>query len=102
MEYPHDIFRKAWELGLVNTHIPKEYGGLGLGCLDGVIISEELAYGCTGMMTAIEANGLAEAPLLVAASDEQKKKYLFFFSKFVYMFFVFSKEELPQFPLFPL
>ncbi|KAG0232766.1 hypothetical protein BGW42_007926 [Actinomortierella wolfii] len=45
-EYPTEIIRKAWELGLVNTH------------------------------TAIEANGLAEAPLLVAANDEQKKKYL--------------------------
>ena len=27
-------------------------------------------------MTAMEANGLAEAPLIVAASHEQKSKYL--------------------------
>lgn len=76
MEYPREVFNEAWKLGLVNTHIPEEYGGLGLHCLDGVIIGEELAYGCTGMMTAIEANSLAEAPLLVAANHEQKKKYL--------------------------
>jgi acyl-CoA dehydrogenase len=63
-------------LGLVNTHIPSEYGGLGLGVLDGAIVTEELAYGCTGIQTAIEANGLAEAPLIVAGNDEQKKKYL--------------------------
>lgn len=76
MEYPKDVFDKAWELGLVNTHIPTEYGGLGLGCLEGCIIAEELAYGCTGIMTAIEANGLAEAPVIIAGSHEQKQKYL--------------------------
>lgn len=36
----------------------------------------ELAYGCTGIQTAIEANGLAQAPLIVAGSEELKKKYL--------------------------
>ncbi|KAK3828555.1 MAG: acyl-CoA dehydrogenase/oxidase [Benniella sp.] len=75
-EYPVEIIQKAWDVGLVNTHIPQKYGGLGLGVLDGSLVSEELAYGCTGIQTAIEANGLAEAPLMVAASDEQKKKYL--------------------------
>jgi acyl-CoA dehydrogenase len=76
MEYPRDVFDKAWELGLVNTHVPESVGGLGLGCLEGVIIAEELAYGCTGMMTAIEGNSLAEAPVLVAGNDAQKAKYL--------------------------
>ncbi|EGZ21895.1 hypothetical protein PHYSODRAFT_354429 [Phytophthora sojae] len=76
MEYPQEIFEKAWELGLVNTHVPEKFGGLGLGSLDGCIIGEELAYGCTGMATAMEANGLATAPLLVAGSDEQNRKYL--------------------------
>ena len=43
-EFPQEIFKQAWELGLVNTHIPVEQGGMGLHCLDGVIISEEFAY----------------------------------------------------------
>jgi len=76
MAFPRPIFDKAWELGLVNTHIPEECGGLGLGCLEGVIIGEELAYGCTGIMTAMEANGLAEAPVIIAGTHEQKAKYL--------------------------
>ncbi|MCA9519016.1 MAG: acyl-CoA dehydrogenase family protein, partial [Myxococcales bacterium] len=37
---------------------------------------EELGYGCTGITTAIEANNLAEAPLIVAASDSVKKRFL--------------------------
>jgi acyl-CoA dehydrogenase len=43
MEFPREVFNQAWELGLVNTHIPEAYGGLGLGCLEGCIIGEELA-----------------------------------------------------------
>ncbi|KAJ1736167.1 hypothetical protein LPJ61_000126 [Coemansia biformis] len=75
-EYPTDIIKQAWELGLVNCHIPTEYGGLGLGVFDSALVSEQLAYGCTGIQTAIEANGLAEAPVVLAATDAQKKKYL--------------------------
>lgn len=74
--YPWDIFKGLWELGLINLHIPKEVGGLGLGCVEGVVIAEELAYGCTGISTAVSANDLAEAPLILAANDAIKKKYL--------------------------
>lgn len=75
-EYPHDIVKKAWELGLMNTHIPQDCGGLGLGVLDGCIITEEFAYGCTGIATAMEANSLASAPVIVAGNAEQKKEFL--------------------------
>ncbi|KAH7313223.1 acyl-CoA dehydrogenase/oxidase [Rhizoctonia solani] len=76
MEYPWPIIKKAHGVGLLNTHIPEEYGGPGLGLLECALISEELAYGCTGIQTAIEANGLAQAPLIVAASENIKNKYL--------------------------
>ena len=75
-EFAHDIIKKAWEIGLINTHVPGEYGGLGLGVLDGSIITEELAYGCTGIATAMEANSLASAPVMVAGNDAQKKQFL--------------------------
>ncbi|EQC33081.1 acyl-CoA dehydrogenase [Saprolegnia diclina VS20] len=75
MEYPHAIFDKVWELGLCYGIIPQKYGGLGLSTLDGVLISEELAYGCTGMMTAIEINHLALSTVLIAGTDEQCAKY---------------------------
>ena len=75
-KYPWDVIKKAHEVGLMNTHVPPEYGGMGLGCLDGCIIAEQLAWGCTGISTAIEANGLAQAPIILGASDAQKKKYL--------------------------
>jgi hypothetical protein len=76
MEYPWPIIKKAWELGLLNTHIPQKYGGLGLGILENCIITEELAYACTGMSTAMGANDLGQIPVILAGNDAQKKKYL--------------------------
>ncbi|OWF37400.1 medium-chain specific acyl-CoA dehydrogenase, mitochondrial-like [Mizuhopecten yessoensis] len=75
-EYPWDVIKKAWNLGLMNGHIPEKYGGLGLGILDTCIITEELAYGCTGVQTAIEANSLGQMPVILAGNEAQQKKYL--------------------------
>ena len=75
-DFPREICRKAWELGLMNTHIPESLGGAGLGVFEGCLIAEEIAWGCTGIGTAMEANTLAEAPVIVAGSDDQKKRYL--------------------------
>jgi acyl-CoA dehydrogenase len=74
--FPAEIFKKAWELGLVNTCIPAEYGGNGFTSLEGVLISEALAYGCMGMNTSFMANDLALLPIVIGGSDEQKKKFL--------------------------
>lgn len=76
MEFPWEVIRKAHELGLMNTHIPERCGGLGLGAIEGAIISEELAWGCTGIGTAIEANGLALQPVIEGASDALLEKYV--------------------------
>jgi acyl-CoA dehydrogenase len=75
-EYPWEAIKAAHAMGLLNTHIPEEYGGMALSALDGVIIAEELAWGCTGIGTAMEANALAQQPVILGASDFLKKKYL--------------------------
>jgi acyl-CoA dehydrogenase len=74
--WPDDVLRKAWELGLMNIHTPEELGGLALSALDGVVMQEELAWGCSGIQTSLGANGLAAAPLLIAGSDELKREFL--------------------------
>jgi acyl-CoA dehydrogenase len=74
--WPADVFAKAHEVGLMNTHVPEEYGGPGLSYLDGCLIEEELSWGCSGITTSLGANGLASAPVILAGSDEIKKKYL--------------------------
>jgi acyl-CoA dehydrogenase len=74
--WPAEVFAKAHEVGLMNTHIPEEYGGPGLSYLDGCLIEEELSWGCSGITTSLGANGLAAAPVILAGSEEVKKKYL--------------------------
>ncbi|NWU03842.1 ACADM protein, partial [Urocynchramus pylzowi] len=110
-EYPVPLIKRAWELGLMNSHIPESCGddrswwhllailchlshlehkinppenvpsclptgGLGLGTFEACLITEELAYGCTGVQTAIEANSLGQMPVIIAGNEQQKKKYL--------------------------
>ena len=75
-EFPMDAYREAWELGFVAPTIPEEYGGAGLTEVENVLLTEEFAFGCTGIQTSLTANTLALTPLLIAGSDAQKKKYL--------------------------
>lgn len=74
--FPRDVFEEAWNLGLINLTVPAEYGGAALGELDNALITEQLAYGCTGIQTSMLANTLALTPIKLAGSEEQKKKYL--------------------------
>ncbi len=74
-EFPHEICKKAFQTGLMNLEVPEAYGGLGLGSLTHSLILEEIAWACAGVNTTLAANMLAATPLLVAGSDEQKKKY---------------------------
>jgi acyl-CoA dehydrogenase len=74
--HPADVIAKAHELGLMNPHVPHEYGGLGLGGIEGVLIGEELSWGCSGIAVSIVANSLGAAPVIIAGSDEQKAKLL--------------------------
>ncbi|MCY3897386.1 MAG: acyl-CoA dehydrogenase family protein [Caldilineaceae bacterium] len=75
-EWPWDIFQKAREVGLVNLNIPEEYGGMGATALEECVVAESMAYGCSGIQTALMLNQLATLPLLIAGSDEQKRRYL--------------------------
>jgi acyl-CoA dehydrogenase len=74
--HPADIIDKAHEVGLMNVHVPEEYGGLGLPGFEGMLISEELSWGCSGMAVSIVCNTLGAGPVLVGGSDEQKREWL--------------------------
>lgn len=76
MEYPVGVIQKAHATGLMNVSLPESMGGPGLDHLTQSLIVEELAYGCSGMATAITANDLALGPLLVAANPEQVAEFI--------------------------
>ena len=74
--FPKEIFRKAFDLGLMAGFIPEAHGGLGLGSLESCIIEEELGWGCSGIATSMTANGLALTPVLIAGTEDQKKEFV--------------------------
>ena len=74
--WPQEIIDKAWEVGLMNSQIPAEYGGAGASYADGALIGEELAWGCAAIATTLGANDLAAAPVLLGGSEKVKAKYL--------------------------
>jgi acyl-CoA dehydrogenase len=74
--HPADIVEKAHEVGLMNPHIPAEYGGAELPGFEGVLISEEVCWGCAGIGTTLIANTLGALPMMIAGTDEQKRTWL--------------------------
>ncbi|HSW36119.1 MAG TPA: acyl-CoA dehydrogenase family protein [Candidatus Limnocylindrales bacterium] len=75
-EIPWHVVEKAHHCGLMNLSVPTEYGGQGIDALTAAIIGEELAYGCLGINGTYGANELALTPILIAATEEQKKEFL--------------------------
>ncbi len=70
------VFKKAQEVGLINLNIPETYGGPGLSTLDEALVNEELAWGCSGIATALGVNALASWPIILGGSEEQKREWL--------------------------
>src|SRR5215218_9253203 len=62
--HPADVVAKAHEVGLMNLHVPESLGGPGLSAFDGMLVGEELNWGCSGIGTSIAANGLGAGPVL--------------------------------------
>ena len=46
---PLPVIRKAYDAGIMNTEIPREYGGKGLGLMEQAIVTEEIAAACPGL-----------------------------------------------------
>lgn len=75
-EFPKDICQEAFNQGFMNSHVPKAYGGQEQSVINNVLVMEEISTGCTGIGTAIDANGLSQYPVILAGNDKQKKKFL--------------------------
>jgi acyl-CoA dehydrogenase len=76
MRHPEELIAKAHEVGLMNMNVPAEYGGPGLGAFDGLLVGEELYWGCSGIGTSITANGLGAGPVILFGTPEQKARWL--------------------------
>ena len=75
-EFPWDIFEKIAEKGYSGAAVPKEYGGLGLGCTGACIATEALGPmpGINRMFGGNMLGGLHQ--LLSHGTEEQRRKFL--------------------------
>jgi len=57
-------------------HVPEEYGGAGADALATVLVIEEIARVCAASSLIPAVNKLGSLPVILAGSEEMKKKYL--------------------------
>ncbi|MEU0265141.1 acyl-CoA dehydrogenase family protein [Nocardioides sp. NPDC006303] len=69
----YDALRAA---DLHAPHVPEAYGGAGADALATCIVIEEIARGCASSSLIPAVNKLGSLPLLLAADEEQKTRYL--------------------------
>ncbi|MBN2184980.1 MAG: acyl-CoA dehydrogenase family protein [Candidatus Krumholzibacteriota bacterium] len=74
--FPEEIWKKAAELGFIGLHFPEDFGGLGLGVIENVIVVEEFCRRDSGIGTAIALSDFASEIIMRHGSDAQKSKYL--------------------------
>lgn len=75
-EFPMEIVKEMGRRGLLKIFIPTEYGGTGAKIMDMCIACEEVSRVCAGVATAYAVNALGSGPIVLFATEEQKKKYL--------------------------
>jgi alkylation response protein AidB-like acyl-CoA dehydrogenase len=75
---PEDIVRAMCsdDLGVQLVFIPEAYGGMGGGAVDSYRVCERMARHDIGLATAVFATFLGSDPVLVGATEDQKKEWL--------------------------
>lgn len=76
-EFPHDIVKKAADLGFMGLTWPEELGGAGLSEMEAIVIIEEIAKVDPSIaLTVASHNSLCTGHIMKFANDEQKKRYV--------------------------
>ena len=71
-----EIVQKYFDIGFLHYAVPEEYGGIGLGTLEGCLINEEVGAACGGIACALGGNTLGLTPLFIAGTDDLKGELL--------------------------
>jgi alkylation response protein AidB-like acyl-CoA dehydrogenase len=75
-EFPQEAHDALVKADLHAIHIPEGYGGAGGDAIATVIVIEEVARACASSSLIPAVNKLGTVPLLLAASEELKQRYL--------------------------
>ncbi len=69
--------QKAGELGFLSIAVPEEYGGMGMGFVDTVLVCDFISGATGSFSTAFGAHtGIGTMPITLYGNEEQKQKYV--------------------------
>ena len=72
-----EIMRKIGEMGFLGVSIPEEYGGIGMGFVSTMLVTDYISAATGSLGTAYGAHtGIGTMPIFLYGTEEQKKKYL--------------------------
>ncbi|HUC58366.1 MAG TPA: acyl-CoA dehydrogenase family protein [Streptosporangiaceae bacterium] len=74
--FPQEALDALVKADLHAVHVPEGYGGAGADALSTVIVIEEVARACASSSLIPAVNKLGTVPLLLAASEDLKQRYL--------------------------
>ena len=74
--YPEEAAAALQAADFHAPHVPEEYGGAGADALATVLVIEEIARVCVASSLIPAVNKLGSLPVILAGSEEMKKKYL--------------------------
>ena len=77
-EFPWPVVKKMAGVDLFRTFVPEAYEGMD-GCtptMNLVLVTEELSKACGGIALALAGTALGAMPILLGASEEQKRRFL--------------------------
>jgi len=75
-EYPWPIVEELRKADLFGVYFHPNYGGLGGGGFELVLVVEELSKACGGIALCLAATALGAFPIILFGTPEQKKKWL--------------------------
>jgi butyryl-CoA dehydrogenase len=75
-EFPWNIMKDLADADMFRVFVPEEYEGLGGGCLELCLVTEELSRVCSGVAVSYAASALGVMTVMEYGTEEQKKKFL--------------------------
>lgn len=72
-----EVMRKAGEMGFLGVSIPQKYGGIGMGFVSTMLVTDYISSATGSLGTAFGAHtGIGTMPIFLYGTEIQKQKYL--------------------------
>ncbi len=75
-EFPRDIMKDLADADMFRVFIPEVYDGLGGGCLELCLVTEELSRVCGSVAISYASSALGTMSLIEYGTEEQKQRFL--------------------------